>query len=123
MIKPTLRTKSVGFKVSDDEYAQLERGAQADGATVGEWCRTVVLTHSPAPVPTAETMTSEALMAELVALRSIVLTVVYQLARGERPSEDAMQRLIDRADGEKHTIARARLARTAEPDRLARKPS
>ena len=62
-------------------------------------------------------------MAELVALRSIVLTVVYQLARGERPSEDAMQRLIDRADAEKRAVARERLARTAEPDVLARKPS
>ena len=123
MVKSTLRTKSIGFKVSDDEYAHLERGAQAEGATVGEWCRTVVLAHGPERIQTPETIATEALMAELVALRSIVLTVVYQLARGERPSEDAMQRLIDRADEEKQAVARDRLARAAEPAVRARTPS
>jgi hypothetical protein len=30
MVKPPLRTKSIGFKVSEDEYAQLETAAKAD---------------------------------------------------------------------------------------------
>jgi hypothetical protein len=38
MVKPPLRTKSIGFKVSEEEYAQLETAAQADGRTLGEWC-------------------------------------------------------------------------------------
>ena len=29
MVKPPLRTKSIGFKVSEEEYAQLETAAQA----------------------------------------------------------------------------------------------
>jgi hypothetical protein len=37
MVKPPLRTKSIGFKVSEEEYAQLEMAAQADGRTLGEW--------------------------------------------------------------------------------------
>lgn len=41
MVKPPLRTKSIGFKVSQEEYAQLETAAQADGRTLGEWCREV----------------------------------------------------------------------------------
>jgi uncharacterized protein (DUF1778 family) len=41
MVKPPLRTKSIGFKVSEEEYAQLETAAQADGRTLGEWCREV----------------------------------------------------------------------------------
>jgi len=36
MVKPPLRTKSIGFKVSEEEYAQLETAAQADGRTLGE---------------------------------------------------------------------------------------
>jgi hypothetical protein len=32
MVKPPLRTKSIGFKVSQEEYAQLETAAQADGS-------------------------------------------------------------------------------------------
>jgi hypothetical protein len=43
MVKPPLRTKSIGFKVSEEEYAQLETAAQADGRTLGEWCREVIL--------------------------------------------------------------------------------
>jgi uncharacterized protein (DUF1778 family) len=39
MVKPPLRTKSIGFKVSEEEYALLETAAQADGRTLGEWCR------------------------------------------------------------------------------------
>lgn len=31
MVKPPLRTKSIGFKVSEEEYAQLETAAQAEG--------------------------------------------------------------------------------------------
>jgi putative transposase len=42
MVKPPLRTKSIGFKVSEEEYAQLETAAQADGRTLGEWCREVI---------------------------------------------------------------------------------
>jgi hypothetical protein len=43
MVKPSLRTKSIGFKVSQEEYAQLETAAQADGRTLGEWCREAIL--------------------------------------------------------------------------------
>ena len=43
MVKPPLRTKSIGFKVSEEEYAQLETAAQTSGRTLGEWCRELVL--------------------------------------------------------------------------------
>ena len=43
MVKPPLSTKSIGFKVSEEEYAQLETAAQADGRTLGEWCREAIL--------------------------------------------------------------------------------
>ena len=33
MVKPPLRTKSIGFKVSEEEYAQLETAAQASEQT------------------------------------------------------------------------------------------
>ncbi len=43
MVKPPRRTKSIGFKVSQEEYAQLETAAQADGRTLAEWCREAIL--------------------------------------------------------------------------------
>ena len=43
MVKPALRTKSIGFKVSEEEYAQLDAAAQTSGRSLGEWCREVLL--------------------------------------------------------------------------------
>jgi hypothetical protein len=43
MVKPPLRTKSIGFKVSEEEYKGLETAAQASGRTLGEWCREAIL--------------------------------------------------------------------------------
>jgi RHS repeat-associated protein len=50
MAKPPLRTKSIGFKVSEEEYARLETAAQASGRTLGEWCREVVLANAGCPI-------------------------------------------------------------------------
>jgi len=54
---------------------------------------------------------AQALMAELLALRAILLNVVYKLANGEKLTADEMQRLIDRADSGKLRKAVERLAR------------
>jgi hypothetical protein len=41
MVKPPLRTKSIGFKVSEEEYAQLETAGGWPDAR--EWCREAIL--------------------------------------------------------------------------------
>jgi hypothetical protein len=113
MVKPALRTRSVGFKVSEKEYAQLDAAAQTCGRSLGEWCRESLLTSGPetkqARLASPE---AQALMAELMALRAILLNVVYKLANGEKLTAEEMQRLIDRADSDKLRKARERLART-----------
>jgi hypothetical protein len=48
MVKPALRTKSIGFKVSEEEYAQLETAAQAGGGGGG------APPAPPAPPPTPD---------------------------------------------------------------------
>ncbi len=69
----TSRTRSVGTKISDEEYARLEASAAASGLTVGEWCREVLLKASGQPAPLA-TPTEETLLSELLALRTILLS-------------------------------------------------
>ena len=51
----------------------------------------------------------QALMAELVALRAILLNVLFKQAKGEPLTAEEMQRLIDRADSDKLRKARERL--------------
>lgn len=112
MVKPALRTKSIGFKVSEEEYAQLDAAAQTSGRSLGEWCREVLLASANGqPSKTAGQAGVQALMAELVALRTILLNVLFKQTNGESLTAEEMQAIIDRADAGKIRKARERLAR------------
>jgi hypothetical protein len=52
----------------------------------------------------------QVILAELLALRTIVLNVHIMIATGEMLTADAMQRLIDRADHDKIRKAQERLS-------------
>ena len=51
MVKPPLRTKTIGTKVSEEEYLQLERAAQATEKTLSEWCRDGMLARANGQAP------------------------------------------------------------------------
>jgi len=42
-VKPPLRTKTLGTKVSEEEFAQLDAAASERGLTLSEWCRETLL--------------------------------------------------------------------------------
>lgn len=112
MVKPPLRTKTVGTKLSEAEYAQLEDAARKQGQTLSEWCRQTLLASVNQQSSNAHPATaSQALMAEFLALRTILLNVLYKQAQGEKLSAEEMQRLIERADTDKLKKAQTRLER------------
>lgn len=117
MVKPNLRTKSIGTKVSEEEFARLEQAAQKASKTLGEWCREVMLgSANGQPANGAGGHAgAEALMAEVVALRAILLNVLFKQANGERLTSEEMKRLIERADSDKFKKARERLDQTTHP--------
>ncbi len=102
---PSFRTKSISTKVTDEEYAQKE--ALAGGQTISEWARDVLLR---AAKPNA---TEQTVLAELLALRTILLNALYKLSQGETLTAEEMQRLIERADQDKLSKAQERLAAVA----------
>jgi len=123
VVKPPLRTKTLGTKVSEEEFAQLEAAASERGLTLSEWCREMLLASvngqgekSADSGRADQAVFASALMAELVALRAILLNVLFKLANGEKPTAEEMQRLIDRADSDKLKKARERLAQAAESE-------
>lgn len=118
MVKPPLRTKTLGTKVSEEEFAQLEAAASERGLTLSEWCREMLLAsvNGQEEKSADSGRADQALMAELVALRAILLNVLFKLANGEKPTAEEMQRLIDRADSDKLKKARERLAQAAESE-------
>jgi hypothetical protein len=95
------RTKSIGTKVTDEEYARLE--ALAGAQTISEWVRAVLL---KAAAPSAEPI----LLAELLALRTILLNLHFAVCSGEPVTAETMRRLIDCADQDKIQLAHERLA-------------
>jgi hypothetical protein len=98
----TRRTKSIGTKVTADQYAEL--AALAGGQPLSEWLRELLLALvTPHP-------RDEIVLAELLALRTILLNLHFAVAAGEAPTTDGMQRLIERADQHKLANAQARLA-------------
>jgi hypothetical protein len=104
-VKPPLRTKSVGTKVSEEEFAMLEARAQAAGRTLSEWVRDVLLA-----APTTESeLIGEVALAELLALRTLLLNLFFRAAKGEAIPEAEMRALIERADALKGERARERI--------------
>ena len=76
-LKPPFRTKSVGTKVSEAEFAMLEERARAKGLTLSEWVREALLAG---PV---ELEAGEVVLAEVLALRSLFLNLSFRQTAGK----------------------------------------
>ena len=97
------RTKSIGTKVTPDEYARIQ--TLAGEQPVSEWVRGALLKAAADPVAA-----DSIVLAELLALRTILLNLHFHLSSGTPVNAEAMQRLIERADQDKRQKAEARLA-------------
>ena len=115
--KTTLRNKSIGTKVSEEEYAALEKLAEARGLTLGEWFRELVLAELIAHPA------EQVILAEVLALRMLYLNTVQILGRGRELTTEDLKKLIERVDREKQAMARERLGGQdgQEPDRSPKK--
>jgi hypothetical protein len=101
------RTRCIGVRVREADFARLQALADSDGKSLGEWCRDVLLER--AKVPTSGGVDQTVVLSEVLALRTIFLNSVFTLAKGKGISEDDMNELIERADSEKLKRAAQRL--------------
>jgi hypothetical protein len=94
------RTKSIGTKVTPEEYDRIH--ALAGDQPVSEWVRAALLRA-------ADTSPAEpVVLAEVLALRTILLNLHFSVCSGTSVTAETMQRLIERADQEKRQQAEAR---------------
>ena len=112
-MKAPLRTKSIGTKVSEEEFAALEATARAADMTLSEWVRAVLLAAPDVELPGNDTAGEAALvgrvaLAEVLALRTLFLNLQFRQAQGPM-TEAEMRGLIERADAVKGDRARERL--------------
>jgi hypothetical protein len=104
MVKlPILRTKSVTTKVTEAEYARLEEQAALAGLNLSEWIRGRLLEGGSAAVE------SGAVLGEVLALRTILLNLLFSISQGKAVTAESMQELIGKADSGKVERALERL--------------
>ena len=109
-MKRALRTKSVGTKVSEAELRVLESRAAAAGLTLSEWVRDVLLGSSV----DAGTMAAErAILAEVLAMRTILLNFMLKVGEGNPIPEASSRKLIEWADANKMRRALEALAKNS----------
>jgi hypothetical protein len=111
MVRATLRNKSISSKVTEEEYSRLEAMAETMGLSMSEWVRAILMERLERTTGKAR---EEALLAELLGLRTILLNVLFKVAKGERMTGEEMQAVIERADAGKKERAQ-KLLGTASP--------
>jgi len=108
-MKAPLRTKSIGTKVSEEEFAALEAAARAEDMTLSEWARAVLLAAPGVELPDDEAaLAGRVTLAEVLALRTLFLNLHFRQAHGP-VSEAEMRSLIEQADAVKRGRAREQI--------------
>ncbi len=75
---PAVRNRTIGIKVTDEEHEQLEALAEGRGQTMSDWGREVLLNQIGEPAG------SDVVLAEVMALRGIVLNLIAAQPWGRR---------------------------------------
>lgn len=101
------RNRTVGCKMTDSEAERLTAVAEGDGMTLGEWVREALLERMEGRKPS---VIEETLLAETLALGTILLNLHFTVAKGETITAEGMQAIIERADAGKAKKAAERLA-------------
>jgi hypothetical protein len=119
-MKRALRVKSVGTKVSAAELRVLESRAAAAGLTLSEWVRDVLLGSS---VEMGTMAAERTILAEVLAMRTILLNFMLKVGEGVTIPEEASRKLIEWADKNKMKRALEALAKnSAREERMQTAP-
>ena len=111
MSKPS-RTRSIGTKVTGEEYARLEVCARDSQMSISEWSREALLAAASLGRCSAG---EQAILAEVIALRTIVANLIYTFTSEGKVSADQMRAFIQRADGTKSKRAMELLLQVGQP--------
>ncbi len=89
------RSKSIGVKVSEADCATFQALAEREHKPLAEWCRDILLDLAGHP---AGKPVEQALLAEVIALRTIVANLIYAFTREGKVTREQMLAFVDRAD-------------------------
>ena len=102
------RTKSIATRLTDAEFAEVEYAASSAGKKVAEWLREAALAQ--AHTTGEEKTTDTVLLAEVLALRSLIVNLFAVASKGAL-SDETLRRISTHADAIKDQKAEELLAR------------
>jgi hypothetical protein len=105
MVQTRFRTRSVGTKVTSDEFESLTGRARKDGLTLSEWTRDVLLRESRGEDRNFD------LTCEVVGLQLLMMNVLAPLARGEKINTEQFQSIVKSVQSTKIKAAEEMLSR------------
>jgi hypothetical protein len=105
----TKRTKNIAFRLTDKEYAQIERAAAGAGDDPNTWCRKLALKHSGGEHPL--TKNERLLYQEIAILRFLVGHGFKLLLSTNETMTSDWKKLIAQADQRSDTIVEELLSR------------
>ena len=108
MSQSTRKTKTIAFRLTDEEYKQIEEAAAATGADPNEWCRNLSLTQSSAGGGLSR---NERLLYEELARLRYLVGHGFRMLAGQELSPEAWEKTTGAADQKGEQIADALLTR------------
>jgi hypothetical protein len=100
------RIKSIATRLTEAELAEVEAAASQAGKKVAEWLRDTALAAVRAP---QEVPTDAVLLAEIIAIRSLMVNLFAQASKGSLTTED-IQKMRTYADSIKDQKAAENLS-------------
>jgi len=110
--KPGFRTKTIATRITPEELKEIEAAAEQAGKSLSEWARTTLLEAARGH---RIDRGAEATLGEVLALRAVLLNLLYASNQGRSLTPDEMQTLIERADREKSERAERVLQEKRKP--------
>ena len=102
------RTKSIATRLTDAEFADVEYAASSVGKKVAEWLREAALAQ--ARTTGEEKTTDTVLLAEVMALRSLIVNLFAVASKGPL-SDETLRKIVAYAEAIKDQKAEELLAR------------
>lgn len=93
------RTQSVGTKLTLQEEADVLLAAENSGKVPSEWVRDLIMRELQA------SSTTDALLAEVLGVRLLLVNVLRPLATGQKLSAEAFDKLLDGIGATKYELA------------------
>ena len=109
--RPAVRSRQIGVRLTETEYAALEKVAWKSGRTIGDWSREQLLM---ALEMTENAASSTLLLAEIIGLQMFLTNVLAPIACGDRISSEQYQDLMRHVKANKHKAAQQALAQRTE---------